>query len=94
MLLVIMTKSLIRLDSIVRASLNNDCMTNRHDDRHGRARTETDSDITGNDRDEIVITKGYKSITGSYKSITRSYKRERERVGTNTNNDDITRGYN
>lgn len=46
MLLVIMTKSLIRLDSIVRASLNNDCMTNRHDDRRGRARTESDNDIT------------------------------------------------
>lgn len=28
-----MTKSLIRLDSAVRASLNNDCMTNRHDKR-------------------------------------------------------------
>ena len=26
--------------------------------------------------------------------ITRSYERERERVGTDTNNDDITRGYN
>lgn len=68
MLLVIMTKSLIRLGNTVRASLNNDCMTNSHDDRRGRA------------RDEIVIT--------------RSYKREREGVGTNTNNDDITRGYN
>lgn len=33
--------------------------------------TETDSDITRDDRDEIVITKGYKSIT-------RSYRRERE----------------
>lgn len=33
MLLVIITKSLIRLDNIVRASLNNDCMTNRHDER-------------------------------------------------------------
>lgn len=32
MLLVIMARSLIRLDSIVRASLNNDCMTNRHDE--------------------------------------------------------------
>lgn len=32
MLLVIMTRSLIRLDNTVRASLNNDCMTNRHDD--------------------------------------------------------------
>lgn len=61
MLFVIMTKSLIRLDSIVRASLNNDCMTNSHDDRRGRARTETDSDITRDDRDEIVITKGYES---------------------------------
>jgi hypothetical protein len=37
--------------------------------------TETDSDITRDDRDEIVITKGYESIT-------RSYKREREGVGT------------
>lgn len=44
MLLAIMTKSLIRLDSIVRASLNDDCMTNRHDDRRGRARTESDRD--------------------------------------------------
>lgn len=44
MLLVIMTKSLIRLDSAVRASLNDDCMTNRHDDRRGIARTETDRD--------------------------------------------------
>lgn len=44
MLLVIMTKSPIRLDSIVRASLNNDCMTNRYDDRRSRARTETDRD--------------------------------------------------
>lgn len=61
MLLVIMTRSLIGLDSIVRASLNNDCMTNRHDDRRSRARTETDSDITRDDRDEIVITKGYES---------------------------------
>lgn len=59
--LVIMTRSLIRLDNTVRASLNNDCMTNRHDDRRSRARTETDSDITRDDRDEIVITKGYES---------------------------------
>lgn len=33
MLLVIITRSLIRLDNTVRASLNNDCMTNRHDER-------------------------------------------------------------
>lgn len=77
MLLVIMTRSLIRLDNTVRASLNDDYMTNSHDDRRSRARTETDRDITR-----------------GYKSITRSYRREREGVGTNTNNDDITRGYN
>lgn len=84
MLLVIMTRSLIRLDSAVRASLNDDCMTNSHDDRRGRARTETDSDIT----------RGYNAGTRDYDSITRSYRREREGVGTDTNNDDITRGYN
>lgn len=44
MLLVIMTKSLIRLDNTVRASLDSNCMTNRHDDRRGIARTETDRD--------------------------------------------------
>lgn len=33
MLLVIMTRSLIRLNNTVRASLNNDCVTNRHDER-------------------------------------------------------------
>ena len=33
MLLVIMTNSLIRFDSIVRANLNDDCMTNSHDER-------------------------------------------------------------
>lgn len=33
MLLVIMTRSLIRLGNTVRTSLNNYCMTNRHDER-------------------------------------------------------------
>ena len=88
MLLVIMTRSLIRLDNTVRASLNNDCMTNRHDERqwddNDDAMTETDSDIT----------RGYNAGTRDYDSITRSYRREREGVGTNTNNDDITRSYN
>lgn len=84
MLLVIMTRSLIRLGNTVRASLNNNCMTNRHDDRHSRARTETDRDIT----------RSYNAGTRDYDSITRSYRREREEVETNTNNDDITRGYN
>lgn len=44
--------------------------------------TETDSDIT----------RDYNAGTRDYDSITRSYRREREGVGTNTNNDDITRG--
>ena len=59
-----MTRSLIRLDSTVRASLNDDCMTNRHDERqwddNDDAITETDSDITETDSD---ITKSY----GEYK---------------------------
>lgn len=33
MLLAIMARSLIRLDNTVRASLNDYCMTNRHDER-------------------------------------------------------------
>lgn len=53
--------------------------------------TETDSDITRSYNDG---TRGYNDGTRGYDSITRSYKREREGVGTNTNNDDITRGYN
>lgn len=48
--------------------------------------TETDSDITRG-------YEGYNAGTRDYDSITRSYRREREGVGTNTNNDDITRGY-
>ena len=49
--------------------------------------TETDSDITRSYR-------GYNAGTRDYDSITRSYRRERggRGVGTNTNNDDITRG--
>ena len=43
-MLVIMTRSLIRLDNTVRASLNNDCITNSHDDRRSIAITETDRD--------------------------------------------------
>lgn len=50
--LVIMTKSLIRLGNTVRASLNNDCMT------------ETDSDIT---RGYNAGTRDYDSITRSYR---------------------------
>lgn len=45
--------------------------------------TKTDSDIT----------RGYNAGIRDYDSITRSYRREREEVETNTNNDDITNGY-
>lgn len=59
--------------------------------------TETDSDITrGYDsitRSYNAGTRSYNAGTRDYDSITRSYRREREGVGTNTNNDDITRGY-
>lgn len=44
MMLVIMTRSLIRFDNTVRTSLNDDCITNSHDDRRSRDRTETDRD--------------------------------------------------
>lgn len=33
-------------------------------------------------------------ITRDYEDITKGYERGGERVGTNTNNDDITRSYN
>lgn len=73
MLLVIMTRSLIRLNNTVRASLNNDCMTNRHDDRRGRARIKSDSDITRGCR-------GYNAGARDYDSITRSYRRHNEKL--------------
>lgn len=55
MLLVIMTKSLIRLDNTVRTRLDSNCITNSHDERqrddNDDAMTETDSDITRGYRD-------------------------------------------
>lgn len=86
-----MTNSLIRLDNTVRASLNNDCMTNRHDERQW---DDNDDDMTETDSGITKGYRGYNAGTRDYDSITRSYRREREGVGTNTNNDDITRGYN
>lgn len=74
MLLVIMTRSLIRLGNTVRASLNTGLNDKIHDETRAKADVRTNVD----DDD----------------GITNSYKREREGVGTNTNNDDITRSYN
>ena len=69
-----MTKSLIRLDSIVRASLNDDCMTNSHDERqwddNDDAMTETDSDIT----------RGYNEWDWEDDSITNSYSGYNEKL--------------
>lgn len=81
MLLVIMTRSLIRLDNTVRASLNNDCMTNRHDERQwdwdDDAMTETDSGITESYED---ITKGYNEWDWEDDSITNSYSGYNEKL--------------
>lgn len=44
MLLVIMTRSLIRLGNTVRTRLDSNYITNSHDDRRGRAKTEHDRD--------------------------------------------------
>ena len=73
MLLVIITKSLIRLDSAVRASLNDDCMTNSHDERQWDDNDDRTDDNTG-------ITKGYNAGTRDYDSITRSYRRHNEKL--------------
>ena len=48
-----MTRSLIRLDSTVRTSLNDDCMTNSHDERQWDDNDDRTDDNTG-------VTKGYK----------------------------------
>lgn len=74
MLLVIMTRSLIRLDSAVRASLNTGLNDKVHDETRAKA------DVRTNVDDDDGITKGYNEMGKG--------------VGTNTNNDDITRGYN
>lgn len=47
MLLVIMIRSLIRLDNTVRASLNDDCMTNSHDETRVKADVKTNVDDDG-----------------------------------------------
>ena len=88
MLLVIMTRSLIRLGNTVRASLNTGLNDKVHDE------TRVKADVRTNVDDDDGITNSYSGYNKSYGGITRSYRIERERVGTNTNNDDITRGYN
>lgn len=75
MLLVIMTRSLIRLDNTVRASLDSNCMTNCHDERQWDDNDDRTDDNTG-------ITKGYNewdleddAMTETDSGITRGYRR-------------------
>ena len=74
MLLVIMTRSLIRLDNTVRDSLDDDCMTNRHDERQWDWDDDRTDDNTG-------ITKGYNerdweddAMTETDSGITRGHR--------------------
>lgn len=80
MLLVIMTKSLIRLGNTVRASLDSNCMTNRHDERQWDWDDNRTDDNTG-------ITKGYNewdweddAMTETDSDITRGYRGYNERL--------------
>ena len=66
MLLVIMTRSLIRLDNTVRTSLNNDCMTNSHDERQWDNDNDKTEDDTGVTRDDNEWDWEDDSITNSY----------------------------
>ena len=93
MLLVIMTRSLIRLDNTVRislnddcmtkgynggTSLNNDCMTNSHDERQWDDNDDRTDDNTDDNTDDR--TDDRTGITKGYNGGTRDY-------------DSITRSY-
>lgn len=91
MLLVIMTRSLIRLDSTVRASLNNDCMTNSHDERQWDDnddrtddRTDDNTGITKGcdewDWEDDAMTETDSGITRGYRRITRGYRDYNEKL--------------
>lgn len=81
MLLVIMTRSLIRLGNTVRTRLDSNCIANSHDDRRGRARTESDRNShTNMIETDSDITRSYNAGTRDYDSITKSYKRHNEKL--------------
>ena len=73
MLLVIMTKSLIRLDNTVRASLNGDCMTNSHDERQWDDDNDRTDDDTGVTRDDNEWDWEDDAMTETDSDITRGY---------------------
>lgn len=73
MLLVIMTKSLIRLDNTVRTSLNDNCMTNSHDERQwddNDDRTDDNIGVTKScdewDWEDDAMTETDNGINGGY----------------------------
>lgn len=72
-----MSRSLIRLDNTVRASLNDDCMTNSHDERQW---DDNDDRTDDNTDDNTGITRGYNGGTRDYDSITKSYRRYNEKL--------------
>lgn len=75
-----MTKSLIRFDNTVRTSLNDDYMTNSHDERQW----DDNDDRTD---DNIGVTKGYNewdweddAMTETDSDITRGYRGNNEKL--------------
>ena len=73
MLLVIMTKSLIRFDNTVRASLNDDCMTNRHDEHQWDDNDDRTDDDTVVTRDDNEWDWENDAMTETDSDITRGY---------------------
>ena len=80
MLLVIMTRSLIRLGNTVRASLNNDCMTNRHDEHQWDDNDDRTDDDTGVTRDDNEWDWEDDAMTETDSDITRGYRGYNERL--------------
>lgn len=80
MLLVIMTRSLIRLDSIVRTSLNTGLNDKIHDETRAKADVRTNVDDDGITKGYNAGTRGYNAGTRDYDSITRSYRRYNEKL--------------
>ena len=68
-----MTKSLIRFDNTVRASLNNDCMTNSHDERQWDDNDDRTDDDTGVTRDDNEWDWEDDAMTETDNDITRGY---------------------
>ena len=68
-----MTKSLIRLDNTVKTSLNDDCMTNSHDERQWDDDNDRTDDDTGVTRDDNEWDWEDDAMTETDNDITRGY---------------------